>query len=263
MEISEEELKDFYEKNKDKFKIKEGKRIVLYKIDVEKLGKDKATQKAKEIFKNLKENKVVNDNSAEKIIEGVYRDNVKLPQVVKKEINKLKDDKNILFVKTDKEIYIGKYLGVGYSYKNYEDIKDELKGLLLAKKREKLADELYKKLEKIYKNKSLDELATEFNGNVYTFQKENINNLTLKYSINPIQLEKIFSKGKHLLKLSDKVLVLAIDKISFPSDSLANISQLKPLIEGMKQGTIMKMYLDKLKKNSDIKINPMLKEKLQ
>ena len=263
IEVSEEELKNFYEKNKEKFKVREGKRIVLYKIDIKKLGKEEATKKAKEVYTNLKENKVINDNSVEKIFEGIFKGNLELPDTVKEKIKQLKDEKNILFVKTDKGIYIGKYLGVGYSYKNFEDIKNNLKEIVLSKKRKKLVDELYNKIEKVYRKKSLEEISKEFNGTIETFQNEDINSLTLKYSINPIQLEKNFSRGRQLLKLDDKVIVLEIEEIKFPSENLEALANLKPLMESMKQGTILRMYLDKLKKDADIEINSMLKEKIK
>ncbi len=261
--ISEEELKEFYKKNKDRFKVKEGKKIVLYRIDIDKIGKDNATKKAKEIYKNLKENKPIEDSAVEKFFEGTYRNEINLPETVKKELKKLGKDKNILFVKTDKDIYIGKYLGVGYSYKSFDEVKDSLKELISLNKKEKLTDEIYKKLSKIYKDKGLEELANEYNGNVSSFENISITDLALNYSINPVQLEKILTKGKHILKLKDKVIILDVDSFKFSSDKIGKLVQIKPIIEGIKQETVLKMYIDKLKKNSEIEINPALKEKLK
>ncbi len=263
VDISEEELKEFYEKNKDKFKIKEGEKLVIYRIDIDKIGKDNATKKAKEIYKNLKENKPIEDSSVEKFFEGIYKNDINLPETVKKELEKIEKDKNILFVKTDKEIYIGKYLGAGYRYKSFDEVKDSLKELILLKKKEKLADEIYKKLSKIYKNKGLEELANEYNGNISSFENRSITDLALNYSINPIQLEKTLSKGKHILKLKDKVIILEVDSFKFSSDKTGQLVQIKPIMEGMRQETVLKMYLDKLKKNSEVEINPVLKEKLK
>ncbi len=263
VDISEEELKEFYEKNKDKFKVKEGKKIVLYRIDIDKIGKDNATKKAKEIYKNLKENKPIEDSSVEKFFEGIYKNDINLPEAVKKELEKLGKVKNILFVKTDKDIYIGKYLGVGYSYKSFDEVKDSLKELVSLKKKEKLTDEIYKKLNKEYKQKGLKELANEYNGNISSFENKNITDLALNYSINPIQLEKTLEKGKHVLKLKDKVIILEVNNFKFSSDKTDKLAQIKPMMEGIKQETVLKMYIDKLKKNFKIEINPVLREKLK
>lgn len=263
VDISEKELKEFYEKNKDKFKIKEGEKLVIYRIDIDKIGKDNATKKAKEIYKNLKENKPIEDSSVEKFFEGIYKNDINLPETIKKELEKIEKDKNILFVKTDKDIYIGKYLGAGYSYKSFDEVKDSLKEVVSLKKKEKLTDEIYKKLIKVYKNKGLEELANGYNGNISSFENRSITDLALNYSINPIQLEKTLAKGKHILKLKDKVIILEVDSFKFSSDKTGQLVQIKPIMEGMRQETVLKMYLDKLKKNSEIEINPVLKEKLK
>ena len=253
-------MKDYYEKNKDKYKVKEGKKIVIFRVDVEKLGKDEANRKAKEVYTALKNNQEIKDKSVEVYFKGVYKEK-SLPENLNKEVAKLGKDKNIFFLKTDKEIFIGKYLGEGYSYKRFEDIKDSLKKELVLNKRKSLAEKIYKDLSKEIKTESLEDIANKYSSNIVDFKDKGITYFINQFGINPINLEKIVSKGKHILNLGDRIVILDITGVKL--GELKGIGTAKMFVNGLKQQAIIQMYIDKLKENADIKINPILKERLK
>ncbi|RUM61340.1 MAG: hypothetical protein DSY66_02415 [Persephonella sp.] len=257
--VSEKELKNYYEKNKDKYKVKEGKKIVIFKVDVEKLGKDEANRKAKEIYTALKNNQEIKDKSVEVYFKGIYKEK-SLSEKLNKELAKLGKDKNIFFLKTDKEIFIGKYLGEGYSYKKFDEIKDSLKEELILNKKKSIAEKIYKDLSNEIKTKSLEDIASKYSENIADFKDKGITYFINQFGINPINLEKIVSKGKHILNLGDRIVILDITAVKL--GELKGISMAKMFVNGLKQQAIIQMYIDKLKENADIKINPILKEKL-
>ncbi|AAC06821.1 peptidylprolyl isomerase [Aquifex aeolicus] len=133
-EPSEEEIKEYYEKNKEKFKEEEKEVVYVWSL------KDK--EKVKEYYENLKKGSIPS---------GYTEFNENLPPKVKEAVKELNQENRIKVVRVGENYYLLYYKGKeNAGYKPLEEVKEEIKKELVAKKqREKLkefAQEVFKNL---------------------------------------------------------------------------------------------------------------------
>ncbi|WP_456401312.1 peptidylprolyl isomerase [Persephonella sp.] len=256
---SEKDLKAYYESHKDQFKGKIGKEIIIYRIDIEKTGIDKADNLARDLFLKLKNNESDIKNSEIQIIfkDVVYDFNVigNIPKEVKEKLKELNKNKNIVFVKTDDAYYLSKFIREVSEPLPFAKVKDQIS--------EKLKEE-YKKgsVERLYKEISSSEIDLKKLSQKYKVKGESVKSLPIrdilvKYNLTPDKMSVFLKDKKGVLQLTDGVLVYKIDKVSPPDadEKEALIKIVKPILENEKYNTLVQMYIDKLRKNSDIKRN--------
>ena len=265
-QVNEDELKKYYKEHQEKFAAKEGKKIVIYKIDLSKVGQDKAQKLAKTVFSNLKSGKTVNEPEVEKVFDGVLLDNkniTNLPKDVIDGIKELDDNKNTTFVKTKDAYYIGRYLGKGYVASPYEKVKELIKSEVQHEKAKGWIDKEYSKLEKMVKEKKLEDVAKTLNLQIENLQNLDFSQLAVKYGLNKKDMDYLIKNRKGILKLGNKILIFKIEKLVLNKEKRQYIKVLKPPMLAIKQQALREMYLEKLRKNADIKINKSLLDNLR
>ena len=138
---SEKEIKEYYEKNKEKFKKKE--KITVYVWNL------KEKEKVKEYYEKLKEGKIPT---------GYTEFSENLPEEVKKAVQELGKEKRIKVVKVGEDYYLLYYKGKEPTgYKPLEEVKEEIKKELIAKKqREKLKEFAQELLKRLKEGKEVD-----------------------------------------------------------------------------------------------------------
>ncbi len=268
VDVTDEEIKNYYEKNKDRFSGKKGKKIVIYKIDINKLGKENAQNLARQIYKQLKENKnIPQKDGVSKIFEDIFypdQENQELPLSKKfvEEIKKLSQEKNISLLKEKDAFYLIKYQGDYSKPLPFEKVKDKIIAQLSLEKREKASKEFLNKLKAQLKNKALDKIVEEYSPKVESFENETLQILAAKYGLSNEAVKSIFNLSSDSVSqpfLSrGGVVVFQIKQKQLPSkEELEKTREsLIKLVENEKFNTYIQMYIDKLKKESDIRINP-------
>ena len=265
-EIKEEELRKFYKEHQDKFAAKEGKKLLIYKIDFTRVGQDKAQKLAKVVFSKLKNGERVNEPNVENVFDGVLLEDkniVGLPKEVIDGIKELNDDKNTAFIKTKNAYYIGKYLGKGYVASPYEKVKELIKSEVQYEKSRDWIDNEYSKLEKVVKEKKLEDIAKDLNLQIENIQNLEFSQFAVKYGLNQKNVDYIIKNRTGVLKLRNKILIFKIEKLVLNKDKKQYIQVLKPPMLAVKQQVLREMYLEKLRKNADIKINKRLLDSLR
>jgi len=115
LKISEEEAKRYYEKHKSEYTGKEGKEVIIYRIDIDKNNQEKSEKLAKDLFLRLKKGETEIKNEDIKIIfkDVIYDDTdsiSNIPEELKKKLKEISPDKNIIFVKTDDAYYLSRFI---------------------------------------------------------------------------------------------------------------------------------------------------------
>ncbi len=268
--VSEKELKDYYEKNKKQFAGEKGKKIVLYRIDIKKLGKVKAGELAKKVFLSMKNNKQVEEEEGlNKIFEGVLYsvNNLKdIPDEVKKDIQTLSKEKNISFVKTEDAYYLAQFFGETVKPLPFEKVKEKVSKMLKKEKYSKALVSLRSQIKKdLEKGLSFKQIKEKYKGKVEKIEKMKYRELISKYRIPEGVISLIFKTEKGLVKepflLQDKVGLIFIEKIEKDTDNQKNLENLiKDALFKEKTGDLISMYILKLRQKADIKINPRLNQ---
>ncbi len=266
LEIKEEEIKKYYEEHKKEYSGKKGKKIKVYKIDIEKLGQEKAEKLAKETFAELKTKKELNKEGVEKVLDISYYKEEQLkniPEKVRKDINQLSKEKPVVFAKTDKAYFLGVFEGEISEALPLEDVREKIVKALKAEEKKKMLEKLLKEVEEVEKKeKDLNKLAKMFNGKIEEINDNTLQEIAVRYGINSEDVKKIFKlKNGEIsvpLKIRNGVLIIKVEQKKEPDPKkYAEMKEsVQPMIEGEKFNTIIQMYIDKLKKESDIKINP-------
>lgn len=260
--ITEQQARDYYQKHKEEYSSKQDKRVAIYKIDIQKLGQDRAETLAKESFSRLKSGQGVS-GEVEKIVEDrgeKINSRGDIPQELISSIDSLSPSKNILFIKNPTAYYILQYLGDVVEETPFETVKNSI----IQRLKE---DHISKQIEKLHKsNLNITELLKE---NVSTTQKvenETMQSLIATYGIKPEDAGKILNlklgQRSTPINVREGVMVFTLTGISQPdSSSLDEMKKtLLPLMKGQKFNDIYQMYIDKLKERSKIKINKRVLE---
>ncbi len=264
--ISEKEIKEYYEKNKEEFAGKEGKKIVIYQVKINKENPSESEKTAKETFLALKKNQKVPEKAGlSKAFEGVMykkEDLKNLPKEVQEEAKKLSGEKNLIFVKTKEAYYLGKYLGKYAQPLPLESVKDQIMKLLKQEKQKKQIEELYKKVKEAVKNeKDINKLAKEFKGKLEKIKNKTIQEVAVKYGVDPRDVKYIYLTKENAIsepvKFRNGILIVKVEKKTAPDPKKYKEMEksVVPLMEGQKFTSKLNMYIDKLRKESDIRIN--------
>ena len=254
--ITEKELKDYYEKNKEKFSQKKGKKIKIFKIATDK--KD-SKLKAQKLFSDLKSGNI--PSNVKPIFDDVFLKGKKynLPEKVLEKIKNLFNNTKIEFIKTKNAYYLIYYEGEKAIPMPYKKAKTQVKNSVLEEKRGKI---LKKIKESISREKSLNLklLKEKYNAKIEEIKNEKYMQLQFKYGLSPTELDELVKIKNGFSKpyiLKDKVVIFYITKVIPPSSEEYEKSkkQLKPLLEDQKFNDIISMLINKLKDEADIKIN--------
>ncbi len=256
VKITEDNLKAYYEKNKDKFAQKQGKKIKIFKIAV---NEPNAQSKAQKLFSSLKTGKVPSD--IKPVFDDVILEGKKynFPEKVLKAVKNLSNNSKIEFIKTKDSYYLVYYEGEKSIPLSYEKAKSQIENLV---KEEKLKTTLKKVKEKLEKEKNLNLkiLREKYKAKITEIKNKKYAQLQFEYGLSPQDVDEIVKLGKGLSKpyiAQDKILIFDILKVIPPAkDEYAKAKkQLKPLLENQKFNDITSMLINKLKSEADIKIN--------
>jgi len=261
---SEKEIKEYYEKHKQEFAGKKGRLIVVYQIDIKKLGDEKAQQEVKRVYKALKEGKDVQTSEGVKKIfeEAIYQQEPALPESVLKELKNLSDKKRIALVSDKEHYYLIKYIKDVSEPLPIEKVKNQIITRIKKEKEKLQKQQILKQLEEtVKKEKNLDKIAKKFNGKIEEVKEENVQTLSLKYGIPPKKMSLFTNPRKGLLigpiNTSKGILIAKIQHIKPPPPEEKKEMEklLKPILSQNKYQTLIQMYIDKLEREADIIIN--------
>ncbi len=266
VEVSEDEIKKYYEEHKKEFSGKKGKKVVIYKIDVQKLGKEKAQEIAKQLYKSLKENKEIEkQEGVSKIFDSVVYLDKKQQELSKElieEIKKLSKEKNISLIKEKNALYLLKYQGEYAKPLPLKEVKDKIVAQLSVQKRTEEAKKLLKKLEKELKEKDINKIVKEYSPKIEEIQDQQLQLLSAKYGLSEEAVKELFKSKKgsvsspHLSRAGVILFEITDKKLPSKEELEKTRKSIEKLVENEKFNTYVQMYIDKLKKESDIKINP-------
>jgi len=138
---SDEGIKKYYEEHKEKFKEEEKNVVYVWKL--------KEKEKVKEYYKELKKGKIP---------EGYREASENLPEEVRKAIKELGDKKKVKVVRVGEDYYLLYYKGKeSKGYKPLEEVQEEIRKELIAKKqREKLKEFTQNILKSLKEGKKVD-----------------------------------------------------------------------------------------------------------
>ncbi len=269
VKITEKEIKDFYKKNIKLFAGEKGKKVVVYKIDLSKTGKDKGGEIARKLFSQLKNNQPVEKaEGVEKVLEDtVYNKNQikNLPDEVVNQILSLSEDKKIAFVKTKDAFYLAKLEKVVAKPLPLEKVKDQVKEFLEKEKTKQQLEKIKQEIaEKEKKGTSLKELAKEYKGKVEEIKNKSVRDFLKDYSLFTDDISKVLkTKEGHLsppLQALNSIIVVQVDKITVSKENRDKDLEkfLKTAIFNEKVNDLINAYLRKLRLHADIKVNPRL-----
>jgi len=262
-EITEEMIKKFYEEHKKDYLAQTGKNITVYKIDIQKLGDDKAQQLAKQLFTQAKSGNLQSvPAEVEKVFEGDVFSNQEiqnLPKEIQEDVNSLNKDKKVSFTKTQNEYYISVFNGESLKSIPYEQVKNEIK--------QKLERELSQKaLQDMQKTTDITQLLKQNKTEKQTISDNTIQELVVKFGIKREDLNKLanLKVGEISKPISTEngILIFKLTEIKEPDKSQVDETKrtILPFIKSQKFNDVYQMYVDSLKKKAKIKINKTVLE---
>ncbi|WP_029521459.1 peptidylprolyl isomerase [Persephonella sp. IF05-L8] len=258
---TQQEIEEYYKQNLKEFAGKKGKLITVYKID--KTLKD-ADKKAQKLFLSLKNNQQPSqEEGIQKIFSGeIYDKNVNLPEKVKEELDKLSKQKPILLVSTDKAYYLIKFEKEVSEPIPLEKVKEKVIASIKNKKLAEKTEELYKTVSKEIKTiKDLKSLSEKYHAEIKEIKNQPAQSIAMEYGI-PLDKISLLTKAKpgqiiEPFKTSTGIVVIQIEKISQPENKAKEdmLNLMKPILTNTKYQTIIRMFIDKLQEEAEIKIN--------
>ena len=134
--------------------------------------------------------------------------------------------------------------------------------LLKQEKQKKQIEELYKKVKEAVKNeKDINKLAKEFKGKLEKIKNKTIQEVAVKYGVDPRDVKYIYLTKENAIsepvKFRNGILIVKVEKKTAPDPKKYKEMEksVVPLMEGQKFTSKLNMYIDKLRKESDIRIN--------
>jgi len=262
-EITEGMIKKFYEEHKKDYSAQTGKNITVYKIDIQKLGDDKAQQLAKQLFTQAKSgNLQFVPAEVEKVFEGdVFsnQDIQNLPKEIQEDVNFLNKDKKVSFTKTQNEYYISVFNGESLKSIPYEQVRNEIK--------QKLERELSQKaLQDMQKTTDITQLLKQNKTEKQTISDNTIQELVVKFGIKREDLNKLANlkvgETSKPISTENGILIFMLTEIKEPDKSQVDETKktILPFIKSQKFNDVYQMYVDSLKKKAKIKINKRVLE---
>jgi len=260
VKLSEKELINFYNKNKNLFSTAKGKKIKVYKININELGIEKANKLAQELYKHLKQNESIQiPKGVEIIFNDVYQQGKSdLPQPIVNNINKLSKDKKVLFIKDKSAYYLIVYEKDENIPLSFEKAKPQIEQILKGEKTKEILNKILNEIKD--KKPDFENIVKKYNAKVENIKDQKYLNLQFNYNLSPESMEKLMkTKEKSYVPLlsNGKILVFYIEKIKTPKEDEYKkaVKSIKPLLENQKLNDITNMLINKLKDEADIKIN--------
>ncbi|ACO04850.1 MAG TPA: hypothetical protein DEP48_06110 [Persephonella sp.] len=258
LKISEEEAKRYYEKHKSEYTGKEGKEVIIYRIDIDKNNQEKSEKLAKDLFLRLKKGETEIKNEDIKIIfkDVIYDDTdsiSNIPEELKKKLKEISPDKNIIFVKTDDAYYLSRFIRAVKEPLPYEKVKDEIYSKLKEDYEKRAVKELYEKISK-ESDKGIQSLMKKYDGKLEKIKDETVRDLIVRYGLTPEYMKLFIKDREGIIPLKDGILVYKIDKVTPPTDEESGELKklVEPLLKNEKYNTLVQMYIDKLRKDAEI-----------
>lgn len=260
--ITDSQALEYYTQHKKEYSSKQDKKVAVYRIDIQKLGQEKAEVIAKEAFSKLKSGQ--NPPADVEILVEDMAENIKsrqdLDNQVISAIDSISPEKNTLFIKTPNLYYILSYRGEVVQEAPFESVKQ----LIIQKLK---SEESQKQLEKLHNsNLSLSELLRD---NISVNEKvdsSTIQEVVVKYGIKPDDIPKILNlklgQTSKPINVRDGVLFFTLRGIQ-EADKYQMEDMKKsilPIVKNQKFSNLYQMYLDKLKERAKIKINKRILE---
>jgi len=262
-EITEDMIKKFYEEHKKDYSAQTGKNITVYKIDIQKLGDDKAQQLAKQLFTQAKSGNLQSvPAEVEKVFEGDLfsnQDIQNLPKEVQEDVNSLNKDKKVLFTKTQNGYYISLFNRESLKSIPYEQVRNEIK--------QKLERELSQKaLQDMQQITDVTQLLKQNKTEKQTISDNTIQELVVKFGIKREDLNKLANlkvgETSKPISTENGILIFKLTEIKEPDKSQVDETKktILPFIKSQKFNDVYQMYVDSLKKKAKIEINKRVLE---
>ncbi|WP_457621951.1 peptidylprolyl isomerase [Persephonella sp.] len=257
LKISEEEAKKYYEKHKNEYTGKEGKEVIIYRIDIDKSNQEKSEKLAKDLFLKLKKGETDIKNKEIKIVfRDVVYDSINIsniPQELKEKLKEISQDKKIIFVKTDDAYYLSKFIKSVKEPLPYEKVKEKIYAKLEEEYEKKSVKNLYEKISQ-EKEKDIQNLKKKYKGELENIEDETVRDIIVRYGLTPEYMKLFIKEKQGIIPLKDGILVYSINKVTPPtaeeSEELRKL--VEPLLRNEKYNTLVQMYLDRLRKEADI-----------
>jgi len=244
IEIKQEEILDFYAKNKEMFK-KESSKVV-------RIWKEKEKQKASEIYQALSNGKEV-ENFQEIVLPQKREE---LPEELRVEIDKLNQNNRLGIVKVgDEYVVIFLVKEEQGQYKSLEEVKEEIKNILRESKASEQIKPIAEKVrEDLKQNRAVSYKYIEFSQtsasqlmSVLRLEENELFNILLSD-------EKVFGPYP-LLKGYGILVVERKEQVSM--DNQQRKSMLED-IYSLKRDTMINYYVQKLRERAKVKMNKEL-----
>ena len=235
----EEELKDFYKRNRELFYTKEKKIYRIWKTEDKK--------EAHRIYGEVKKGKLPKGGE---VLENLPNG---LPESVRKELGKLKIAEPYSITKVGNTYYI-LFLEKEEPrrLRPFEEVKEEVKRRFLEEKRKELARIEAEKVRKLLEEgKKVDYRSLKFDGSsVSEF-------ITLFRIPQKEMLRLIFSKERVFgpYRTAGGYAVVYIERREFKPEKVKEEEKLKENLLTAKRRDLINLFIDKVVKNSDIKVN--------
>lgn len=243
-EPTEQEIKKYYEENKEKFKEKEKRVVYVWILEDKEVVQD--------YYKLLKERKIP---------EG-YKElsEVSLPRRVKEVADKLNENNRLKLIKEKNTYYILFFKERQKpKLKPLDEVREEIKGILITREREKSLEKYSKEVkEKLIRGEKVDIKPLKFD----KASLDEINKI-LRIEQKDI-LELIFGKEKVFgpFVALNGYGILVIDKRGFEEPDKNKIYEIEKEIKETKFQDIIGFYVDSLIKEYKVKVNEELLNRL-
>ncbi len=258
LKISENEAKKYYEKHKNEYTGKEGKEVIIYRIDINKKDQEKAEKLAKDLFLKLKKGETDKETKEIKIIfkDIIYEDTESIPNIpkeLKEKLKEISDKKSIIFVKTDDAYYLSKFLKAVKEPLPYEKVKEKIYSKLKEEYEKRSIKDLYEKITK-ESDKNIQLLMKKYGGVLENIKDETVRDIIVRYGLTPDYMKQFIREKNGIIPLKEGILVYNIEKVIPPTDKESEELKklVKPLLKKEKYNTILQMYIDKLRKDAEI-----------
>ena len=249
IDVSEKEIMDYYEKNKDKFKTEE--------VKIFRIWKTTNKEKAHKIYNSLKSNKGVHEGYEEIRVEGKNLNDLSELSKYAKKLT-LHDR---LYISKEGNQYVIVFLHsvIAPRIKEFNEVKDNVKNILLDIKAEKyLLKEINKLKNKLLNNEKIGIKPLNFNDS-------HISEFIKLFNISSTEtISLIFSDQKVFgpYRKGDDYVLIRINLRKMSKDS-ANYDSLSEFLINSKITDLMTLYIEKAFRDADIKVNEEYLEKLQ
>ncbi len=239
IEVSEKELMEYYERNKDRFKTESKKNFKLWIVEGDK-------EKASSIYRSLKNNQDVPNST----IYTLPDDSSKLDIQILKAMENLSEKDPITVTKIDNKYYVIQLQNLGKtSYKSFNEVRKELESEVMnLKKSEILSKKASELTESLRKTGNIDAKYVVFD---FTPIPRILN--FLKMGQKDI-VKLAFSKDKVFGPYS-MVQGYGILYIEAKRDTKDKNSGVDTELINLKANSIVNMYIDNLLKNTKVKVN--------